>query len=437
MRVYVQGASALAHYRTSSARTDVEQCSHSIRSLEGATSSRQAIIDAGIWRLGIGEPTVEQPLEVLVHSSSQRCRSKAIYARVWRGELAPTALRKVAKSIYVSSPEFVFLQMATRLDLPRLAALGMELCGTYRRNVVAFVTGTDRTTHITEYHQPPLTTPKRLKGFLTSMRSAPGATKAIKALEYVLPGSASPMETALYLLLCLPRRLGGYALPKPTLNPPIVLSKAGRRHTIRNRAKPDLYWKAKRLDLEYNSDEFHGESSRAIDSMRRKALERMRVEVIELTHDELYSTSLFHATALRIARRLGKRIRSEEEGGFRTRRAELRQCLLYDDISGRVEDVDASSSYDTSDVDVSFADDLVYESLENETYLLDDTIAWADEPFTDTWSTDTADFNEDWTAEILNSDDYWPLDQGEDTFWWLGEEDHPTYEARNQEGLDG
>lgn len=331
MNVYVQGLSALAHYRSSEAITDVELCSPDIRGLAQATSSARAIAGARIWRLGIGEPSVENPIEVLVHDNSQRRKAKAVSVRVWREPIAPTGFRKVADGIYVSSPEFVFLQMATRLELPELVALGMELCGTYRREVRVphFDMGEDA--FITVYQQEPLSSPKRLRGFLDSMKSAPGHAKASKALSYVLPNSASPMETALYLLLCLPRRMGGYALPKPELNPGITFNKAGQQHTLRHSAKPDLYWRDAHLDLEYNSDEFHGENDRAVDSMRRKALERMNVEVIELTTEELFSTSLFHATVLRIALRLHKQIRPEHEGNFIEKRADLRKRLLVGD----------------------------------------------------------------------------------------------------------
>lgn len=400
MTVYVQGASALAHYRTSSARTDVERCPRAVRTLTGATSSHQAVIDEGIWRLGIGEPTADWPLDVLVRDAGQRSRSKSVRARVWHEDLAPTSFRTVSKNVYVSSPEFVFLQMAKYLDLPRLAALGMELCGTYRRNVVAFIPGTDDIIHVTDYHQQPLTTPKRIRGFLTSMRSAPGCSKALKALEYVLPGSASPMETALCLLLCLPRRLGGYALPKPTLNPPLVLSKAGRSHTIRHQAKPDLYWKAERLDLEYNGGEFHDESSRSTDSMRRKALEHMKVEVIELTRDELYSTSLFHATALRVAKKLGKRIRSEDEGNFRAKRADLRQSLLFEDVAS---DSDSPNANGLSNANRRPG---AWTSVDiGESPISDDASEWAGESFDDGWYTDVEDSFEGWAIEDLRLDD--------------------------------
>lgn len=396
MTVYVQGLSALAHYRSSSAKLEVERCPASIRALADATSSRRDISNTRIWRLGIGEPSVEKPLEVLVNPRSRRSRSKAVIARVWKSPIAQGAFRQIDDDIYVSSPEFVFLQLATRLDLPELIALGMELCGTYRRSVEVGSLDPNAVGHITEYHQPPLSTPKRLRGFLNAMGSVPGLTRALKALEYVLPNSASPMETALYLLLCLPRRLGGYALPKPELNPPIVLSKAGRRHTVRSSAKPDLYWRDAKLDLEFNSDEFHDKRNRTSDSMRRKALERMHVEVIELTSAELFDTGLFHATVLRIALRLKKQLRPEGEGSFTEKRALLRSQLLVD-----------SSSDDAEETSVSVATNdsaSANESSSSDEY---DPFVWTEDP--SSWNQEDTD-DESWIDGLADSDDSWVVD---------------------------
>ena len=333
MAIYVEGTSALVHYRSEYACLDSERCSRNVLEMQEATSSRAQIEPLPYWRLGIGEPSKQEPLRVLVPNAKLNCRSDVVHARIWSTGISGKAFRQVAAQIYVSSPEFVFLQMAPSLSLPELVALGMELCGTYRRQVRTFLPGDDEPSFITEYHQPILTTPKRIAGFLQSMTSAPGCAKAKKALEYVLPNSASPMETTLYLLLCLPRRLGGYALPKPALNPPIKFTKAGKTYTIRNSAKPDLYWAKVRLDLEYNSDEFHTESQRALDSMRRKALEEMGVEVIELTYEEVKNESLLHATARRIARRFKRRIRAEWEGDFRQRRTNLRDLIFPDTVT--------------------------------------------------------------------------------------------------------
>jgi len=331
MKLYVQGWSALAHYRSPEARICVERTGQRQCKLLDATASIVDIREMHTYRLGIEDISKEHPLEVLVPDRAKRGNSRLVKPRVWSTPIQGNAFRQVDKEQYVSSPEFTFLQLANELSLPELVALGMELCGTYRRNVAVGQIDSDETDYVTEYHAPILTTPRRIEGFLRAMPKAPGIRAAKEALRFIVPRSASPLETAVYLLFCLPRRMGGYGLPKPELNPRITFSKSGRRYTLRQSAKPDLFWRPSRLDVECNGVENHGENQRPADSMRRKALERMKVEVIELTKEEVYDAGIFHAIVLRIARKIGKKIRPEHEGDFIEKRAVLRSLVLFDD----------------------------------------------------------------------------------------------------------
>ena len=260
--------------------------------------------------------------------SAARTRPKnAIYAgHLCKTPLPINSIWYLSSEISVASPELTFVQMASMLKLPELIALGMELCGTYRRNVVrpsAFESAE------TLYDQPQLTTVQKLRDFIAAAGRLNGIKQAREALKYVRDFSASPYETITYLLLCLPRRMGGYALPDPELNPVIIFSKRGRKHTVRHSARGDLFWRKAKLDLEYNGGDH--EDTRAADSMRRKALERMGIEVVELTSDEVNDVKLLHATALRIANSLGVRVRVERD--FVERRNRLRHVLLHDSCS--------------------------------------------------------------------------------------------------------
>lgn len=55
----------------------------------------------------------------------------------------------------------------------------------------------------------PFTTPARLARFLDKAANMPGTVKARKALKHLVAGSASPMETTMAMLLCLPLGMGG------------------------------------------------------------------------------------------------------------------------------------------------------------------------------------------------------------------------------------
>ena len=65
------------------------------------------------------------------------------------------------------------------------------------------------------------------------------------------------METALYLLLCLPRKLGGYGLPRPTLNAKRKVTALAGSFTLSRTLVPDLFWSSAMFDMEYDSEEFH------------------------------------------------------------------------------------------------------------------------------------------------------------------------------------
>ena len=319
MSIYVCAESALDHYRKATfpaLQPDKEQ---DIRTLDDAAASLGAVNQHTLAGLGLPSPSTENPLHVLVAKPAARGRAQSVEAAVWGHPLPPGAFRKVSIDAFVSSPEFLFLQMARKLELVPLVELGMELCGTYRREAV------DGTT---SYNQPQLTTPRDLRVFLDKAGSAPGTRRAKQALKYIASNSASPFETIVYLLLCLPRNLGGYAMPRPELNPSIRFSQRGKQHTLRRSSCPDLYWEMARLDLECHGSAHEQQKRRTEDSMRRKALERMGIEVIELTYDEVESPKLFRAAVLRIAKKLGYRLRSRGENDFAGKEAALRETLI-------------------------------------------------------------------------------------------------------------
>ena len=324
MPVYVCAESALQHYRCALSPAEADRVAL-VASIDDAVSLRKDVDLLNLTGLGLSSPSVAEPLHVLVSAEAVRGRSKSVLPTAWNGGLPKGSFREVNKDTYVSSPEFVFLQMARVLDVVSLIELGMELCGTYRREALGGQT---------TYDQPALTTPRKLAKFLEEAGQAYGVKVARQALKYVAPNSASPFETIVYLLLCLPRRLGGYALPRPKLNVDIRLGKRGQQHTLRKTSIPDLFWRDANLDLECHGKVHELAERRYEDSMRRKALERMKVEVVELTYEEIKDSELFRATVQRLAKSLGVRLRPRNEYGFLKHEEELRNQLL---ISGQDE----------------------------------------------------------------------------------------------------
>lgn len=252
----------------------------------------------------------------LIHTTVAHARLRraggGIETSVRKGPFHPRSFMRIEDGLYVSTPEMAFCEMASVLSLERLIALGFELCGTYRRA---------STFGLARYDATPLTSPGALASFIEKSPQFKGVKKARRALPCILAGSASPRESELAMLLCLPYSLGGYGLPHPTMNAEMPLPK-NVAATGRSSLRCDLYWPAARLDVEYDSAEFHSaERLLANDSMRRIALESMDVTSVNLTAEHLRRASLFDGAAQGIARILGKRVRLP--GDFRLKQERL------------------------------------------------------------------------------------------------------------------
>lgn len=274
----------------------------------------------------------------LIHTTVAHARLRrsggGIETSVRKGPFHPRSFMQIDDGLYVSTPEMAFCEMASALSLERLIALGFELCGTYRRA---------STFGLARYDATPLTSPGALASFIEKSPQFKGVKKARRALPCILAGSASPRESELAMLLCLPYSLGGYGLPHPTMNAEMPLPK-NVAATGRSSLRCDLYWPAARLDVEYDSAEFHSaERLLANDSMRRIALESMDVTSVNLTAEHLRRASLFDEAAQGIARILGKRVRLP--GDFRLKQERLwRELGIVSSDMGLLPTMGASDS---------------------------------------------------------------------------------------------
>ena len=274
----------------------------------------------------------------LIHATVTHARLRraggGIETSVRKGPFHPRSFMRIEDGLYVSTPEMAFCEMASVLSLERLIALGFELCGTYRRA---------STFGLARYDATPLTSPGALASFIDKSPQFKGVKKARRALPLILDGSASPRESELAMLLCLPYSLGGYGLPHPTMNAEMPLPK-NVVATGRSSLRCDLYWPAARLDVEYDSAEFHSaERLLANDSMRRIALESMDVTSVNLTAEHLRRASLFDEAAQGIARILGKRVRLS--GDFRLKQERLwRELGIVSSDMGLLPTMGASDS---------------------------------------------------------------------------------------------
>jgi hypothetical protein len=198
--------------------------------------------------------------------------------------------------------------------------MGMELCGTY-----AMPGGWNADA---VYRRRPLTSVAKLVAYYDKLPARQRCKLAQEALRYLVDDSASPMETALYLLSCLPKRYGGYALPKPVANHAITVSERFRELAHRSYYVPDLFYASEHLDLEYDSDAFHDTYDSITDrALRDNALHIMGVTVLSVTWDIISRADRFEKVIHQAYRVLKLKwhatTRSEEAN-----RRSLRACVL-------------------------------------------------------------------------------------------------------------
>ena len=302
--------------------TDLSRCSTRSREIKAVKFDE----------LGIRPPEQGSPLYLLIPNAAARRRVQNVRQRILGSSIPRDAFKKLGECVLVPTPEFCFLLLACHVELVELIRLGMELCGHYR--LVGGPTNNLAQSNRTIYNCDALTTPDRLRAFVESMNGFPGRTRALKACQHIASGACSPMETNVYLLLCLPSHLGGYALPKPILNAKRPVNRDAASFTLSHTLIPDLYWTSARLDIEYDSDEFHADSESLRKGARRTlALRAMHIDVMSLTYDMVCDERAFESIARLIARRVGKRLVLSKAA--QAKRHQLRRIVLSQDTGNR------------------------------------------------------------------------------------------------------
>ena len=244
--------------------------------------------------------TLPRPLEVVVLSGKTSSQSKRFHNNIWKlPDRAPCFL-SFESGVYLSNPEFCFVQLARSCSVIDLIKLGFELCGTYR---------IDPASPIGFRPAQPLSSTEAINRFIDKMHGKV-PRKAKTAIRYVCDGSASPMETCLALLLGLPARYGGYGLGMPEMNAKVLIPARLSKRTTYREYHCDLYWPEQNVAIEYNSREFHvNELAVERDASRINNLKAAGIEALAVTRAHVADNVKFDAIAHSAASLMGKRIR--------------------------------------------------------------------------------------------------------------------------------
>lgn len=175
---------------------------------------------------------------------------------------------------------YLFLRYANELSLLKLIFLGMEICGI-------------------RDELKPLCTERKIKSCAYSLKRHHGRNNALKAVQFIQSRSYSPMESRLYMHLCLPNYLGGCGFPKAQLNYPITVG-----------SKPyylDLCFPEAKLAVEYDSYTYHSNAhSFSRDNIRSSKIETLGYRVIHVKPGQLKKVDAYTDLVLNISRILQK-----------------------------------------------------------------------------------------------------------------------------------
>lgn len=282
----------------------------------------------------------ETPLDLLVPSAGSRSRGRLARFHVWSRVVPANSFYRVHNNVLVSSPELVVVQLCgSQAKLEELiddfgksvfaqkemmALVGMheepevddplEWEGT-RRLLGAVVVacefaGTYRLPKEGKqpvYHAPKLMTKESLDTCARIVGSTSAESRARRAAKLAFDDSASPMETAVALMLTLPVAYGGFGLPAPKLNASPDIAEYRGTVSDRDEVRCDMLWEEDKVALEYDSYEFHGRDDLnrlTTDAVRSNILNALGYSTFRVTPGVIRSVASMQLLAQQLARAL-------------------------------------------------------------------------------------------------------------------------------------
>lgn len=249
------------------------------------------------------------PLNIMVDSKGKVHNNWRWKYRVCSASLPKNSIYKISENIMCVCPELMLIQLSSILSWEQLALISMEMCGSYSFDV--------KTNEFIK-NLKPQTSLSKIKTYVHNFEKLNQRYPNIKSVHKVLQttnnGSASPMESRLYIRLCGERKDGFYGCTGLELNKPIQLSNKASKIAGQKVVVVDILCKKSKVAIEYNSAQYHENSIQGQkDSRRRDALVLDGWKVISITPEQFYDEDTFHVIAIQILKSLGQnsRIRSK------------------------------------------------------------------------------------------------------------------------------
>ncbi|MEY8436889.1 hypothetical protein AAK967_03985 [Atopobiaceae bacterium 24-176] len=247
-------------------------------------------------------PSADPPVRLLSTEKNRHGRTSFVAPHRIPPRLPEAPLLRVVdpakeEPVYAVSPSLYLLMRAPLLGDVALARMVSDLCGSY-------VYRPDQNGEIARRPRS-LATVEGLRRELLDLKGEHGAGRAISVLGFSASGAASPMETAVALVMCAPRAMGGRAFPAPHLNEPVSLDPDERKLLGRSAMRFDFFWPEARTAVEYDSARFHNnEQQDELDKLRREVAANHGVELMSLTRSVLRDPVRLDLFMEQVARRL-------------------------------------------------------------------------------------------------------------------------------------
>lgn len=207
----------------------------------------------------------------------------------------------IGPGIFITDLPLTMLQLAGMLSELELIKTLFAVCGTYLG-----ATADGRGPKALPQHEP-FTSIEAIESCLKEHEGARGSLKLRRALAYVRNGARSPMETALMMLLALPRSQGGLGIKDIEMDWRIDVVGRARELTRRGYFLCDIYLPKYRMNIEYNGAYHDEDAQQAIDEERRRALEDMGYKLMVFTRHSLMNQAGFERAITSLMHMLGKR----------------------------------------------------------------------------------------------------------------------------------
>ena len=262
------------------------------------------------------------PVHAMANRISDRGSGSFLHACVKSKHLPEQAFIQLNNSIYISSPELCFVQMAEILPFAKLVEIANNLCAIYSIDQQASYGLPEREQIISIAD---------ITDFLQRAKGLYGIKKARRAILYATERSRSPVESQMAALAVIPFSQGGFCFPRPEMNLDISLTDHAAMLFKRDSCNCDMVWMDQKVVVEYDSNLSHLTADQhAYDKGKANALHMSGYKTFFATQRNIQSFKDIEEMFRTIREMLGLRPENETLAKYEAIRRETVHTIMYD-----------------------------------------------------------------------------------------------------------